>query len=1000
VGDTPSEIYAWWQTGKRAGAPKGKRAAAGATALTVPVAAGETRSISLTLGWFFPNHDFNHFRLGNAYARHLKSSAEVAHAASESLPQVLNATASWHSSFYNTSMPVWLADVLVNTLSTWRTGMFFGDRVWRQWETYDCVDTDPVECDASRSLPLIIMYPELFKDLVRGWAKSQCGDPEGPSWWHQCQGDGQISESIAEACGSASEGKPDIPGGRLQGDATTVFTFYVYHLHRWTNDTALLDKLYPNVKRAVNFTRANARASPAGLPYRMDPMWDILALATIDYVFYNSVWYVVSLMAAEQLALLKGDTLFASQCNSDAAAARTQIDETFWQEDEQRWRPINDSTLVNAGIGGGRPNWTMADDFLAQVHATTAGLPMALDSVRVSTHLQHERASNLSPFGMRALTCATPDTKPCNHDPAFLRLHGLRQDGDVRALYQTATARAPEYRRGSIGLARFRSKEPMVQPAQCVADPYLGVQYNMSFVGATPLATIAVPRGSNVSSCQQHCCDWATEHNSSHACVAAALQVTSSQCQLYNDPSSSGAKLTAVGGSDVAWVMWVTPTPGDCPRYTGDPETCRKFANANCEIVPGTDECVHSHPPSACGTPQASPTFLHGDHDSIWGMTTPDFATNAIRNNFTVAEALDALHGYVDNTRVGLRDQWSWAAVTATETTGSGPGGQPWCSAHYFFHVSLWHVPLALSGQDYNAIDGSLAFAPRLDLPLSLPVTVSGAIGTLTLDSDGAGELAITAGELRVRSLQIDGQTLWEGDGMLETGQALKWAAMALKTDDRPAPPTSAAGSAFYAMTNACDIFDIKHPTAPLEPCIHPTALCPGMMHGVEAGTGDYNITLDVSPDITIKVLCNPAQNWPKSDDDIWHGVQKVGTFEATVQKQALVVADQSTRLAAAEAQLTARATLKLDDADLTFRDSTLDLSRHRAPPSARSVVLHVQQPPPGRAADGPAAVDRDGTAERPFTSIHEARDHLRLLRQVRTSLSSWPRSWANFSPL
>jgi hypothetical protein len=31
--------------------------------------------------------------------------------------------------------------------------------------------------------------------------------------------------------------------------------------------------------------------------------------------------------------------------------------------------------------------------------------------------------------------------------------------------------------------------------------------------------------------------------------------------------------------------------------------------------------------------------------------------------------------------------------------------------------------------------------------------------------------------------------------------------------------------------------------------------------------------------------------------------------------------------------------------------------------------------------------------------SIHEARDHLRLLRQVRT-MPSWPRSWANFSPL
>ena len=31
--------------------------------------------------------------------------------------------------------------------------MYFANKDWRQWETYDCVDTDPVECDASRSLP-------------------------------------------------------------------------------------------------------------------------------------------------------------------------------------------------------------------------------------------------------------------------------------------------------------------------------------------------------------------------------------------------------------------------------------------------------------------------------------------------------------------------------------------------------------------------------------------------------------------------------------------------------------------------------------------------------------------------------------------------------------------------------------------------------------------------------------------------------------------------------
>ena len=102
--------------------------------------------------------DFNHYRVGHAYSSVHSSSAEAAGAATASLPDMVNSTAAWHSSFFNSSLPPFLADTLVNTLSTWRTGMYFANKDWRQWETYDCVDTDPVECDASRSLPLVIMY--------------------------------------------------------------------------------------------------------------------------------------------------------------------------------------------------------------------------------------------------------------------------------------------------------------------------------------------------------------------------------------------------------------------------------------------------------------------------------------------------------------------------------------------------------------------------------------------------------------------------------------------------------------------------------------------------------------------------------------------------------------------------------------------------------------------------------------------------------------------------
>ena len=98
-------------------------------------------------------------------------------------------------------------------------------------------------------------------------------------------------------------------------------------------------------------------------------------------------------------------------------------------------------------------------------------------------------------------------------------------------------------------------------------------------------------------------------------------------------------------------------------------------------------------------------------------------------------------------------------------------------SSHYFFHLSVWHVPLALSGQNFSAMDGTLAFAPKLEAPLALPVLVSGAIGTLTISEQGAGKLHLTAGQMRLRSIEVHGQSVWSSPTALvvKSGEAIEW---------------------------------------------------------------------------------------------------------------------------------------------------------------------------------------------------------------------------------
>lgn len=57
------------------------------------------------------------------------------------------------------SVPDWLQDMLVNSLSYWRTGFWVADGRWRQWETFDCNDIDSVHNDFQRELPYILFFP-------------------------------------------------------------------------------------------------------------------------------------------------------------------------------------------------------------------------------------------------------------------------------------------------------------------------------------------------------------------------------------------------------------------------------------------------------------------------------------------------------------------------------------------------------------------------------------------------------------------------------------------------------------------------------------------------------------------------------------------------------------------------------------------------------------------------------------------------------------------------
>ena len=69
------------------------------------------------------------------------------------------------------TLPVSLQDVLVNESSFCRSGMFFHDGRWRQFEAFDCIDIDSVHNDFQREIPYVLFYSQLVENVRRAWAE-------------------------------------------------------------------------------------------------------------------------------------------------------------------------------------------------------------------------------------------------------------------------------------------------------------------------------------------------------------------------------------------------------------------------------------------------------------------------------------------------------------------------------------------------------------------------------------------------------------------------------------------------------------------------------------------------------------------------------------------------------------------------------------------------------------------------------------------------------------
>ncbi|KAK6191696.1 hypothetical protein SNE40_003314 [Patella caerulea] len=384
----------------------------GAISVKMTLPPGQVVKIPITMSWFYPNRDFGDKVFGSWYQHLFSSSEDVAekmlNGESANLGEQTETVAKLHQTFLGTqdnpsSVPIWLSDVLINSLSHIRSAFWVADGRWRQFEAFDCPNVDPVHNDGERHIPYIMIFPESVKNKMIGWAKSQLSN-------------GMIPEMLQSINCEAKSIKPviDLPGGRVMSDVSSMFIVYLLELYKWGNEQEFASSLWPFAKKAAEWHMVSAEKY--GTLYRIQNTYDNIGLNNYDVATYNSAFHLLAMKAAEELASAMGDTDFATKSRKAFQVGQMALDKYLWNNTMgyyNSYRPHINMTEPNPGA-------IMTDCFYSQVLAHSAGLGDLVDRRRLSSHMNAELSHNDSPYGMIVQTGRYPYPGPTQDNAVWM----------------------------------------------------------------------------------------------------------------------------------------------------------------------------------------------------------------------------------------------------------------------------------------------------------------------------------------------------------------------------------------------------------------------------------------------------------------------------------------------------------------------------------------------------------------------------------------------------
>jgi non-lysosomal glucosylceramidase len=344
---------------------------------SLTLAPGATGTAEFVLAWHFTNikEAVKGAGTGLYYGKRFKDAAEVAGHVAANAGRLDEVTRLWNTTWYDSTLPYWFLErtfIPQDCLASTTCFRFADGRFY----TYEGVRSCPGHPNHvwHYAQGHARLFPELEQDVIeRVW------------YGFGFRPDGSMAYR-GEVAGESA----------IDGHCGVILS--VLRAHQTNPDDAMLRRLWPRVKKSIQFAISCDRDN--------DGLLDTPMLTTLDEPWHGEIpWisslYIAALKAGEQMALDMGDPGFARECDERAAKGRAAMDAKLFNGEwfVQIPDPANPQTL-------GAYETVHIDQVLGQAWAWQVGLGRVLGADTTRSALRsiwkYNFSRNLDVFDLQA----------------------------------------------------------------------------------------------------------------------------------------------------------------------------------------------------------------------------------------------------------------------------------------------------------------------------------------------------------------------------------------------------------------------------------------------------------------------------------------------------------------------------------------------------------------------------------------------------------------------